>query len=190
MTLIALPAHRYERQRWRNDAGFTREIARGGEAPDWRVSIAELREGCQFSRFEGCARQLILLSGAGLSLAVDEAPAQALSQPFASLRFSGDSKVAADLSDGPCEAFNLIYRPDVVDAVVMHRPLLGSMVLFLRPGQQWLLHLAGGHACLQEAELKLDLAQGDSAWLQGDAGRVRLEGGGDLLLVRIERRDA
>src|SRR5690606_30798470 len=42
MPLTALPAHRYQRQRWRNGAGYTREIWREGEAPDWRASIAEI----------------------------------------------------------------------------------------------------------------------------------------------------
>jgi hypothetical protein len=66
--------------------------------------------------------------------------------------------------------------------------LLGSMLFFLRPGQTWLLHLAAGQARLREADHQLQLGAGDSALLFGEAGRVQLEGGGDLLLVQTDRR--
>jgi environmental stress-induced protein Ves len=188
MTLIALPAHLYQRQRWRNGLGWTREIWRSGEGPAWRVSIAEIDADCEFSSFPDCRRQLRLLAGAGLCVQINAQDPTTLALPFAALDFNGDDAVAARLIDGPVQALNLIHRPDAIDARLLHRPLLGSMLFFLRPGQTWLLHLAAGQARLREGNHLLELAAGDSALLFGDAGRVQLEGGGDLLLVQVDSR--
>jgi uncharacterized protein len=190
MPLIALPAHHYQRQPWRNGAGSTREIMRGGERPDWRVAIADIEGDCSFSDFSGYQRQLMLLSGSRLELHIDSKAPIELATPFALTRFDGAAQVRASLPDGACRAFNLMHRPEAVQAELFHRPLLGTMLFFPRPGQHWLIHLAGGQARLREAQNLLELAQGDSAWLQGEGGRVQLEGGGDLVLVRIDAAQA
>jgi len=186
MPLIALPAHLYERQPWRNGAGSTREVLSSGESRDWRIAIADIDGDCAFSDFAGYARRLMLLSGPRLELQIEQAPPIILDSPYAHCSFDGAAAVRATLPEGPCRAFNLMFRPGAVRAELFHRPLLGTMLFFPRPGQHWLIHLAGGQARLREAQRVLELDQGDSAWLQGEGGRVQLEGGGDLVLVQVD----
>ena len=59
MLAIHLPAFGYQRQRWKNNLGWTREIARepaAGDDFDWRLSLADIDQDCGFSRFPGCQR--------------------------------------------------------------------------------------------------------------------------------------
>lgn len=186
MPLIALPAHLYQRQPWRNGAGGTREVLSAGEPLDWRIAIADIEGDCAFSDFSGYSRRLMLLSGPRLELQIEDDSPRVLDTPFAQCTFDGAAAVRARLPEGPCRAFNLMFRPQAVAAELFHRPLLGTMLFFPRPGQHWLIHLAGGQGRLREAQRVLELNQGDSAWLQGEGSRVQLEGGGDLVLVRVE----
>lgn len=62
-TLADLP-----RERWRNGAGWTRTVASADNAkphdpPDWRVSLAELKQGAPFSLFPGMDRTAVLVRG-------------------------------------------------------------------------------------------------------------------------------
>jgi environmental stress-induced protein Ves len=113
-----------------------------------------------------------------------------LEAPYALCRFDGAANTRAECVDGPCEVISLMFRPEAVQARLLARPLLGSMLFFPRAGERWLLHLASGQARVREAALSVDLAQGDSALLFGEGGRVLLEGGGELVLVQVRASDA
>jgi len=189
MPLIALPAHRYERQAWRNGGGSTREVWREGEAPDWRVSLASIHSDGPFSSFPGYRRELMYQRGGGLRLHIEGRKPAQLETPYALCGFDGAADTRAECLDGPCEVINLMFRPEAVEARLFQRPLLGSMLFFPRAGERWLLHLAGGQARLREAALSIELAQGDSALLFGNGGRVQLEGGGELVLVQVRRSE-
>ena len=198
-----IPANEYRRVRWRNGAGWTREIhaepheARGaasggaGDGWDWRLSIAEIEQDAPFSVFPGVERELVLLSGNGLHLEFDGGESQLLQPPHGRLRFAGERDVHGRLVDGRTEDFNLMWRRDAVDATLWHRPLVGAMVVFVEPGDTWVVHLSAGEAGIGgDAVPPLSLAMGDTALLRtGEArGRYVLEGGGEVLLVRIEPR--
>ncbi|MFY8134164.1 MAG: HutD family protein [Aquimonas sp.] len=190
MPLIALPAHRYERQTWRNGGGSTREVWREGEAPDWRFSLARIEADGPFSSFPGYRRELMYQRGGGLRVRTEDLEPACLEAPYALCRFDGAANTRAECVDGPCEVINLMFRPEAVQARLLARPLLGSMLFFPRAGERWLLHLASGQARVREAALSVDLAQGDSALLFGEGGRVLLEGGGELVLVQVRASDA
>ncbi|MFN7783250.1 MAG: HutD family protein [Lysobacterales bacterium] len=190
MPLIALPAHRYERQTWRNGGGSTREVWREGEAPDWRFSLARIEADGPFSSFPGYHRELMYQRGGGLRVFTEGLEPARLESPYALCRFDGAASTLAECVDGPCEVINLMFRPEAVQARLLARPLLGSMLFFPRAGERWLLHLASGQARVREAALIVDLAQGDSALLFGEGGRVLLEGGGELVLVQVRASNA
>lgn len=190
MPLIALLAHRYEHQAWRNGGGSTREVWREGEAPDWRVSLARIETDGPFSNFAGYRRELMYQRGGGLRLHTEDVGATHLESPYSLCRFEGAANTRAECIDGPCEVINLMFRPEAVEARLLARPLLGSMLFFPRAGERWLLHLASGQARVREAGLDIALAQGDSALLLGEGGRVLLEGGGELVLAQVNRLDA
>jgi environmental stress-induced protein Ves len=98
-----VPANEYRRERWRNGAGWTREIAAepgdGGEWV-WRLSIAEIEQDAPFSRFPGVDREIVLLSGNGVRLRFDDGSVHPLEPPHGRLRFSGEAGVQGELIDG------------------------------------------------------------------------------------------
>lgn len=74
-------------------------------------------------------------------------------------------------------------HPD--DAELIARPLQGPMLL-PTTDQGWLAWLLAGHAVVKLGEAGWELAAGVPAWLPTEAGqRLRLEGAGELLLVRF-----
>ena len=190
-----LPANEYRRERWKNQLGWTREILRvpDREDWDWRISIAEVDRDGPFSAFAGCDRELVLLSGEGMRLCFDDGETVTLEPPHGSHRFAGERALHAELVAGPTHDFNAIWQRERVAATVLHRPLVGAMVFFAEAGVSWLIHLLRGQATLKDPVAPVLLAQGDSALLEpvpGEAsnGRVILDGGGEVLLVRVERR--
>ena len=188
-----LPAHLYRRERWKNERGWTREIARSPESGEWnwRLSIAEIEEDAPFSRFDGIERELVLLSGNGLRLRFDDGAVDELLPPHDRVRFAGERGVQGELVDGPTQDFNLMWRRDAIDAQLWHRPLVGPMVMFVEPGSVWAVHLLAGQARFADASGLPALAMADTALLVAPgAARERfvLDGGGEVLLVRLQQR--
>ena len=186
--VIVLPANEYRRERWRNGAGWTREIARGGagEEWDWRLSIAEIESAAEFSCFPGVEREQVLLAGAGLRLE-SEGRHVTLEPPHGRHRYPGDAAVRGVPLGGPVHAFNLMWRRGMVDAELWHRPLVGSMVVFAAPRTIWMVHLMAGQAQLAATAGRVFLEAGDSVLLRAGTQRLRqsLEGHGEALLVRL-----
>jgi environmental stress-induced protein Ves len=185
-----IPANDYRRERWKNQLGWTREIARSPQSGDWdwRLSIAEIEQDTAFSHFEGVERELVLLSGNGLRLRFDDGEQVDLMPPHGRLRFAGERAATGELIDGPTQDFNLMWRRDAVDAQLWHRPLVGPMVVFVEPGSVWALHLLAGQARFADASGLPALAAADTALLLGSGdGRQRfvLDGGGEVLVIRL-----
>ena len=203
-----VPAALQRRERWRNGAGWTREIFAaygGGEGCAqwrWRLSIAEIDADAPFSSFPGVDRELVLLSGNGLRLRFADGEVADLLPPHDSLRFAGERDVTGELLDGPTTDFNLMWRRDAVEAQLWRRPLVGPMVLFVEPGSVWMVHLLAGQAAFDERSIDEHsaggrsrlppLAAGDTAFLAPRDGRTRyaLDGGGEALVIRISDRAA
>lgn len=205
---LVIPANEYRRERWRNGAGWTRAIAAGALGNDaggiagdvaggiepgtddwaWRLSIAEIERDDAYSRFPGVEREQVLLSGNGLRLALEGGGRVELRPPHGRCRFDGGSRVQATLVDGPVHVFNLMWRRAAAQATLWHRPLVGPMVLFVEPAGVWAVHLLAGEARF-EADARLPaMAAGDTALLAAGDSRQRyaFDGGGEVLLVRIE----
>lgn len=175
-------------QRWRNDGGWTREIARAGNGDDWnwRISIAEVEADGPFSRFPGIEREIVLLSGAGMHFDFEDGEAFALTPETPRLRFSGDRALDSRLIDGPTRDFNLMWARDRIDAGLWLRPMVGDSVLFAESGETWALHVASGSARLPDAGDQA-LAAGDTLVMSAGEGRVgqRVAATGLAIIVRI-----
>jgi environmental stress-induced protein Ves len=198
MPLLLIPANEYRRERWRNGQGWTREIATGSmpgpestDPWDWRLSIAEIERDCPFSAFPGCDRVLVLLTGNGMRLEFADGTQSDLTPPHGRIAFAGELAVQCQLLDGPTTDFNAIVRRDRCTMQVFHRPLVGSMVFFAEAGVSWAIHLMAGRATIKSADAKSSLDAGDTVLLDNLAGDIAarsiLDGGGDVLLVRIQR---
>lgn len=193
-----IPANDYRRVRWRNGAGWTREIHAAASADgtsaawDWRLSIAEIERDAPFSVFSGIDRELVLLGGNGLRLRFDDGETRQLDPPYGRLRFAGERVVTGELVDGRTEDFNLMWRRDTVATQLWHRPLVGPMVVFVDPGSTWVVHLLAGDARFAADAGLPPLAMGDTALLVAGGARARyaLEGAGEALLIRVDSLEA
>lgn len=191
--LRPLPAHEYRRERWRNGQGWTREVLRmpeGVDDWDWRLSIAEIEQDGPFSSFPDIERELVLLHGNGMRLRFDDGEVREVLPPHDRVRFAGERVLACELVDGPTHDLNLMWRRDRIDAELWHRPLVGSMVLFVEPGETWLVYLLAGRADCTHGDARASIAMGDSLLLSTDATRRRfaIDGGGEALIARLRRR--
>ena len=186
--LHRIPPSSHRRTRWKNDGGWTTEIARSGEDDfRWRISIAEIESDGPFSSFPGIERDLLLLEGNGIELDIDDAPPRRLVQRFERVQFAGEAKVDCRLVAGPTRDFNVMTRRDAVRADVIARPLVGSMVIFPERGAEWFVHVFAGTATARSEADTLVLETGASllADFREGGNRIVLEGGGELVLVKF-----
>ena len=190
-----LPASGYQRMRWKNEAGWTSEILKvHGSADrdtndwDWRLSIAEIETDAPFSAFPGVERELVLLSGNGLRLRFDDGSVHELLPPHDRLRFAGERAAFGELIDGATRDFNLMWKRGRCSAQLWHRPLVGTMVLFVAPGEAWVVHVLAGQLRFADDSGLGSMQMGDTAILVSGGARTRhvLDGGGELLLIRVE----
>ncbi len=123
----------FRAMRWANGGGSTHEIAREDRAGKllWRLSIATVAEDSAFSRFEGLARVLTVIEGAGMVLETPEGRLEALR--FRPVQFSGELPVMARLIAGPLRDFNVIHDPTQIAAEV--RVLVGPAEAIVDAGQ-------------------------------------------------------
>ena len=186
-----IAANEYRRERWKNGTGWTREIARVPDYPDWdwRLSIAEIEKDGPFSSFPGFDRELVLIRGNGLRLRFDQGEVRALLPPHDRIRFAGERVVQGELIDGLTHDFNLIWRRNAVTAELLHRPLVGPMLFFTEPGVTWAIHLLAGQAAFDQASGLPPMWTGDTAILMDSEtrGRYALEGGGEVLAIKLQR---
>jgi environmental stress-induced protein Ves len=181
----------YRRVRWKNDGGWTTEIARdpADESADfrWRVSIAEIETDGPFSTFPAIDRDLILLSGAGMDLEFADALPVRISERFQHVHFRGESDVRCRLMAGPTRDFNVMVRRGTARAEVVARPLVGSMVIFPEPDAEWLIHVHAGHAVARRGGNEIAAASAETivADLDSGTGRVVLEGAGELVMAKF-----
>ena len=186
-----IPSYEYQRTRWRNGGGWTREIhaepGDGGADWDWRLSIAEVQADGPFSAFPGIDRELVLLAGEGMRLHAEGAGSVELVPPYGRHRFAGETAVHAELIAGPTQDFNLMWRRERYVADLWRRPLVGAMVVFAEPRSTWVVHLLAGHARFADGSGLPTLAMADTAILQAGDARLRhvLDGAGDALLIRL-----
>ena len=187
-----IPANEYQRERWKNGAGWTRQIVRIPDCDDWdwRLSIAEIESDAPFSIFPGIERELVLLQGNGLRLRFGNGVVTELQPPHGRIRFAGEEALSGELLDGPTHDFNLMWRRERISAELLHRPLVGSMLFFTEPGTTWAIHLLAGQARFDEASGLPALWAGDTALLENDEARQRfvLQGGGELLAIKLSRQ--
>lgn len=191
MDVFAIPANEYRRERWKNGAGWTREILRWpreAEDWDWRLSIAEVDRDGPFSAFPGVDRELVLLAGEGMRLLFEDGEVAELQPPHDRVRFAGERALRSELVAGPTQDFNLMWKRDRIEAQLLHRPLVGPMLFFAEAGVHWAVHVLAGRAGFKDRQPALQLEQGDTAVIDASGtGRVLIDGGGEVLLVRLRR---
>ncbi len=107
---------------WKNGLGETTELAisEGGSLTnfDWRLSIATVSQDGVFSDFSGYDRNLVLISGQGISLTHDDEKIDKLEHLLDMASFDGGCKTFGQLTDGMIKDFNIMTKTGVYQAVV------------------------------------------------------------------------
>lgn len=182
-----IPASAQHTQPWANGAGTTTVIASGPDDANWqwRLSIADITQDCAFSAYPDTRRQFVPLD-APIRLRFDNQRELSLLR-LSVTHFDGADAPHAQLPEGPTRAFNLMLRGDA-EGELIARPLNGSMWLPQRDGWRWFVHLLGGHAEVQVGDDRAGVDMGASLWIDAQPGeRIRIEGGGELVLVQLAR---
>jgi environmental stress-induced protein Ves len=117
MISIISPAH-YKTIPWKNGLGETTELAisEGGDVNnfDWRLSIASVSVDGDFSDFSGYARNLVLISGNGITLKHTNLQGTTQTDALVDLldlsEFDGGCKTLGQLISGPIKDFNIMTK--------------------------------------------------------------------------------
>lgn len=181
-----LPADALRVEPWANGGGATTVLSSGPDPQhwQWRFSLAQLDQDSTFSTLADTRRQFVPLD-APVSLHFPDHTVTPLLR-LQRARFDGIDAPHAVLAEGPTRAFNVMLRGDA-QAELIARPLNGAMVMGGASAAHWFVHLVAGHALLSINDERVELGQGESAWVAPGAGqRWRIEGGGELVLVRLD----
>ncbi len=111
MTLHLRRCDQVAPQRWRNGAGFTRELLAWPGGADWqlRISVADIDADAPFSAFPGVDRWFAVIEGAGVVLQLPDG-AHTVAGDTAPLHFAGEAAPGCTLIDGPTRDLNLMAR--------------------------------------------------------------------------------
>lgn len=171
---------------WKNGGGTTTEIAVAPEGAslgdfDWRISMAHVGADGPFSSFPGIDRTLSVLTGNGIRLAFGDGEAVMLERATGPYFFAADLAVDGQLVDGAIDDLNVMSRRGRWQHEVQR---------FLSPGRQAVVIDAGlvvafAHQGDWRANGQL-LMPGDSVIAETSPQHsLRLEGGGDLIVVKL-----
>ena len=171
MRLLRSAGHR--RMPWKNGGGETVEVMvhpEGAGLSDfgWRVSMATVAEDGPFSVFPGIDRTLAVLSGTGMTLAIEGVGTRTLTPESEPLAFPADAPTVARLTGGPITDLNAMTRRGLfTHRLTRHRATEAAGL----PDADWRLVLAltplgistdAGLAGLQPRDAAL-LEQGEAA---------------------------
>ncbi|MCP2040666.1 environmental stress-induced protein Ves [Neisseria sp. HSC-16F19] len=174
------------RQRWQNNGGWTREIARsGGGVWDWRISVADVESDGPFSLFPGVERELLILSGDGVALDFADGRQHRLTPRQPRLRFKGEAAIHSRLLGGAVRDFNLMWRRDSTTAQLDEVQWQGARSLPVAADQILLLFVRQGEIRLPEHGIRAT-AYDSLLWTAGAAHSVSIEADqADILLAGI-----
>ncbi len=173
------------RIRWRNDGGWTRDVARDSPHEhgfSWRVSIADVEADGPFSRFEGFDRLLVLLDGIGMNLVcTDNGEVMQLRPTATRARFAGEVAITAELLDGPTTDFNVIWdrsRFSLEECNDWRDRSIGG-----RDGSVVVVHVLSGSV---ETDARVNGIAGDTM-IEENGLAIRLAGDAEAIVVVLDR---
>jgi environmental stress-induced protein Ves len=141
----------YRRMPWRNGGGATTEIliapegaSASGERFLYRLSIADVAGDGPFSRFDGYDRHIMLLAGAGMTLACAAHGRIELRTPFEPHAFSGDWDVEGTLVAGAVRDLNLMVDRARATSTLDVQRLEAARSFACDPGNVCIMHVIEG----------------------------------------------
>lgn len=181
--VVARAAQR--RVRWKNGLGWTTELAVWPEGAefDWRVSVAEVEVDCEFSRFPGIDRSILVIEGAGFDLRVDGEPVAQLRAGGPAHAFSGD-RAARCVAHGPSRDFNVMTRRGRSSHRLIRASAAAAPTLVGAAGVGWVVYVVRGEATVGGARVEA----GECAVIEpvlADRPAVALAGTAELVIAQL-----
>jgi environmental stress-induced protein Ves len=180
MTGRVVNPDRYRRMPWKNGGGETIEIAIFPPGSDldnfgWRISTAAVGSDGPFSIFQGIDRTLCVLSGSGISLAVDNGEVLTLDQDSTPFSFPADAPANARLLDGPITDLNVMTRRAEWRHEVRRHRIRAGDILTVDAAATWTIVFCqrGAVALTGDPNVSL-IAGGDTLIIEGDTGAYGL----------------
>jgi hypothetical protein len=175
---------------WKNGGGVTCQIAVFPEDADltnfaWRISLATIAAGGEFSTFTGVDRLMLVLAGR-LELEMAGASPLTLDAATPALAFPGDAPVAALTPASPVADVNVMVRRGRFTASLERRAVAGAAAVV---GQDvsFILAPAGGVGVTLGAEHH-ELGREDAVRLDHARGvpmRLRSAGPTDVVVIHV-----
>ncbi|UTH76489.1 HutD family protein [Chromobacterium sp. IIBBL 290-4] len=143
---------------WANGGGETLELfrlphPRRQDAFALRLSVADVRQSGPFSHFAGVDRQLGLLEGAGMELALADGRVLRLDQAGQVVAFTGEIDIACRLLDGPLRDCNLMLARDWGRGELSHAACEAGEILEWEACDLSLIYLHQGRWSAEGGEL-------------------------------------
>ena len=176
---------------WRNGLGQTLEVAKQNPASGsefaWRLSIADVSNDGAFSNFSGYERTLLLLEGAGITLAFEDGRKSVLTEPLQAASFCGAEQTVATLHAGPIKDFNVMCRADYCNAAVSSSTDTAETVVDVHAGTL-LLYAVGERLTIAGESVAVELQRRHLLRAdKPDTGTLRVSGG-EFICVQITYR--
>lgn len=136
-----ISADTFKQVPWKNGLGFTTELAinAGGTLDnfDWRLSIATVSKDGAFSNFKGYQRNLVLISGQGITLDHQNGQLDTLNKLLDIAQFDGGFKTLGKLHGAAITDFNIMTKHKLYCAqvktykkqqTVCYKPLVNTIL--------------------------------------------------------------
>ena len=189
MSVRKLLATAHRATPWKNGGGTTIEVAAypegaGIDAFVWRVSIARVDAPGPFSRFDGVDRSIAVVTGRGMSLAIDGRGAVRLEEGDPPFAFPGEVAVAATLGAGSTEDFNVMTRRGRAAQRVTRVRVEGERT-FARAGAWLVLVVVRGYAVVTVDGRAEPLTPRDALLIDDDRPFTLRSGDASLFVVDL-----
>lgn len=149
----------------------------------WQMTLISMEQEVDFPAHADLRRHFVPLD-APVDIAFADGRTQHLTR-FQIAQFDEDNDPLSCQPTGPTRTFNLKLRGDA-QGELMARPLNGAMVLLAPGGWRWFLMLLSGRAKVIADHRSQELDANDMMWIDPIPGHpVRIEGGGEIVLVRL-----
>ncbi len=169
---------------WANGGGITYQVLAspadaGFHDFDWRISFADVEHEGPFSRLPGVDRVLVLTTGQGMTLVLDDGEHDV--RPFEPVVFAGESAVVSRLPHGATADLNVMTRRGRAQAVVEVIAIHDGITLPAPSSVELIAVLEG--SCALAAVPEQVLGSRDCLLLRGTTS---LRGWATLARIRIE----
>lgn len=183
--LLRLPAESLHGAPCAKGTAVITAIARGpdDDAWQWQMTLIGMEQEVDFPAHADLRRHFVPLD-APVDIAFADGRTQHLTR-FQIAQFDQYNEPQTCLPTAPTRTFNLKLRGEA-QGELMVRPLNGAMVLLAPSGWRWFLLLLSGRAKVIADHRSQPLEANDMMWIDPIPSHpVRIEGGGEIVLVRL-----